>query len=52
MVFCYPMASKAVKQFLSKIGKIGGKKSRRVLSREQALEMIRIREENKKAKNK
>ena len=36
-----------VKQYLSEIGKTGGSKSKRVLTSEQAKEMVRIREEKK-----
>jgi hypothetical protein len=37
-----------VKRYLQKIGAMGGKKSRRVLTTEQSLEMTRIREEKRK----
>jgi hypothetical protein len=46
------MPSKEVKEFLSKIGSIGGKKSHRVLTRAQALEMVRIRLARKQEKQK
>ena len=39
---------KEVKDYLSKIGKLGGQKSKRILTTEQAKEMVRIREEKKK----
>ena len=35
--------SDEVKKYLSTIGRIGGKKSRRTLTREQAQEMVRAR---------
>lgn len=35
---------KEIKGYLSEIGKKGGKKSKRVLTPEQAKEMVRIRE--------
>lgn len=41
-----------VKKFLQEIGRKGGKKSRRVLTTEQSLEMTRIREEKRKARKK
>lgn len=39
---------KEIKEYLSEIGKVGGKKSKRVLTTEQAREMVKIREEKKK----
>ena len=39
-----------VKKWLQEIGAKGGKKSRRVLTTEQSKEMIRIREEKRKAR--
>ena len=39
--------NKEVKKYLSKIGRKGGKKSKRILTPEQAKEMVRIREEKK-----
>lgn len=44
------MVPKEIKEFLSKIGSIGGKKSRRSLTPDQAKAMVRIREEKKKSK--
>jgi len=44
--------NKYVKKFLQEIGAKGGKKSRRVLTTEQSKEMIRIREEKRKARKK
>ena len=41
---------KAVRKYLARIGAKGGKKSRRVLTVEQARNMVRIREEKRKAK--
>lgn len=37
-----------IKEYLSEIGRKGGKKSKRKLTSEQAKEMVRIREEKKK----
>lgn len=42
---------KEVKEYLSKIGKVGGSKSKRVLTPEQAKEMVRIRELKRKDSN-
>jgi hypothetical protein len=39
--------NKDIKQYLSQIGKVGGKKSKRKLTPEQAKEMVRIREAKK-----
>jgi hypothetical protein len=38
-----------IKQYLSQIGKKGGKKSKRSLSPEQAKAMVRAREEKRKS---
>ena len=38
---------KDIKEYLSKIGKVGGRKSKRKLTTEQAKEMVRIREEKR-----
>jgi hypothetical protein len=40
--------NKAVTAYLSEIGRIGGQKSRRTLTPEQAREMVRAREAKKK----
>lgn len=39
---------KEIKEYLAKIGSKGGKKSRRVLTPEQAREMVKAREAKKK----
>jgi hypothetical protein len=39
---------KAITQYLSLIGRRGGQRSKRVLTREQSLKMIEIREEKKR----
>lgn len=39
-----------VREYLSELGKKGGKKSRRKLTREQSLEMLKIREAKRKLK--
>jgi len=39
---------KAVKKYLSELGRKGGKVSKRILTPEQAREMVRIREAKKK----
>jgi hypothetical protein len=42
--------NKSIKKYLAKIGSKGGKKSKRVLTSEQARKMVQIREENRKLK--
>jgi hypothetical protein len=43
---------KAVKEYLAKIGAKGGKKSKRVLTPEQAKAMVKARERRRKLKEK
>ncbi len=43
--------SNEIREYFSKIGAKGGKKSRRILTPEKAREMVRIRTEKKKKKN-
>lgn len=38
-------------EYFSRLGKIGGAKSRRVLTPEQAREMVKVREANRKKKS-
>jgi len=42
--------NQSIKKYLAKIGSKGGKKSKRVLTSEQAKKMVQIREENRKLK--
>lgn len=42
--------SKEIRDFLAKIGRKGGKKSKRALTSEQARKMVQAREEKRKAK--
>ena len=42
MIKC--MSNQEVKDYLSKIGRVGGKKSKRVLSPQTARDMVRLRE--------
>lgn len=42
------LSESIIRKAASEMGKKGGKKSKRVLTREQSLEMIRIREERRK----
>jgi len=41
---------KAIREYLRKIGAKGGKKSRRILTTEQSLAMIKAREQKRKRK--
>jgi general stress protein YciG len=41
---------KEIKKYLSEIGRKGGKKSKRTLTRKQSLAMIKIREEGRARK--
>ena len=44
------MVSKEIRDFLAKIGRKGGKKSKRELTSEQARKMVQAREEKRKTK--
>ena len=43
---------RAIREYLAKIGRKGGKKSRRTLTPEQAKAMVEVRERNRKLKEK
>jgi len=44
-----PKVDKTVRKYLAKIGSKGGKKSRRILTPEQARAMVKVREKKRKA---